>query len=584
MINFNQLETLNKCLIDWNVNYSIYPYNGYTINEVLCQFFDAINKGIITINEYTKLICGVMDWIKKEGLKEEVEKALDKMVQDGTLETIINENLFQDLNNKIDEIKNHTDDKLSEFEKKMLSTLEEVKEYAKQLVERKNTTVIYILKNEHDYGDSSLIKADDGTFTMIDCMWETNRDTLFKQLDKIGLKKLKYLLITHDHSDHIGNAPEIIRRYKPQYIVYKDGIDYDRLPQAEHEWDTKGYHERMLQACRENGVELIPARDQRLNIGENDYVQVYNSTYYDYSNLNGMSLTFVLNSCGTKSVFPGDSPAGAENNLRGRIGKVDLLKLSHHGADGGNTDAWFDELKPLICAINRTNDYNTYIVENNALKGVLRGGKVYSNDNNEFMCFKVYDGHISVECNETPFPLKFITVGDNYKFTDSTGNLAKPGIYPYKTDHYFIKDNGFVAMKEWVKLHGVDYYAGKSGALVKNDFIEGTDDGRPVWYWLNSKGELVQEWEFVTHNNNNYIIKPNGMMVANGWTSFQGKQYYADTNGVLFFEKWHQDPDGKYYYFYSDCSMVKSARIFINGKWYTFDDNGACTNPEGEQA
>lgn len=104
MINFNQLETLNKCLIDWNVNYSVYPYNGYTINEVLCQFFDAINKGIITINEYTKLISAIMNWIKDEGLKEEVEKALDKMIEDGTLDNIINKNLFGDILDRIQKL------------------------------------------------------------------------------------------------------------------------------------------------------------------------------------------------------------------------------------------------------------------------------------------------------------------------------------------------------------------------------------------------------------------------------------------------------------------------------------------------
>lgn len=117
MINFNQLETLNKCLIDWNVNYSVYPYNGYTINEVLCQFFDAINKGIITINEYTKMICAIMEWIKEEGLKEEVEKALDKMVEDGTFDDILNEKLLGDIMERLDEVENTNKEQSKAIEK-----------------------------------------------------------------------------------------------------------------------------------------------------------------------------------------------------------------------------------------------------------------------------------------------------------------------------------------------------------------------------------------------------------------------------------------------------------------------------------
>ena len=66
------------------------------------------------------------------------------------------------------------------------------------------------------------------------------------------VKELKYLFITHYHSDHIGNAPTIINKYKPKFIVYKEGIDFDRLPQVETEWDTKGYFERMIKACKDN--------------------------------------------------------------------------------------------------------------------------------------------------------------------------------------------------------------------------------------------------------------------------------------------------------------------------------------------
>ena len=101
MIEFKQLETLNQCLVDWNVNYSVYPYNGYTINEVLCQFFDAINKGIVVINDYTKWVDELMDWIKAEGLENEVKQALDKMINDGVFDNIINMDIFGDLNERI---------------------------------------------------------------------------------------------------------------------------------------------------------------------------------------------------------------------------------------------------------------------------------------------------------------------------------------------------------------------------------------------------------------------------------------------------------------------------------------------------
>lgn len=102
-MNYVQLERLNKCLIDWNVNYSVYPYGGYTINEILCQFFDAINKSVDVVNEYTKMVGALKEWIETEGLKNEVNMALDKMVEDGTLDKIINQKLFEELNENVGE-------------------------------------------------------------------------------------------------------------------------------------------------------------------------------------------------------------------------------------------------------------------------------------------------------------------------------------------------------------------------------------------------------------------------------------------------------------------------------------------------
>lgn len=589
------IEKINNCKVSCSSIRSVYEWDGLTWQELICEVFKGVNDCIETVNNYTNLVSDIVKWITNEGLENEVKKGLDKLIEDGTISEIINGEIFGNILNDITRlenlIKNNADDIENvkiEMEALKEKILTDVKEALKGLVTRveklenkPSVTEIFILKNEKDYGDCSLIKADDGSYSMIDCMWETNYNTLIKQLNKIGVKKLKYLFITHDHSDHIGNAPTIIKLLRPDYLVCKTDIDYSRLPPEETSWDTKGYHDRMIQACNDNGTEVIPANDQEIKIGFNDTVKLYNSHFYDYSNLNGMSVTYMLKSYGCKALFVGDSPASCENNLRNQIGRVDLLKLSHHGADGGNTDEWINELKPLIGCINRLREYKTFIVENNALKVIREGGKIYSNDNNEFMSFSIIDGRIIPNCNEYILPCKFITVGDKFKLTDYSGNIATTGIYSYKTDQYFVKENGFVAQGEWVHYHGVYYYANSSGVLVKNQFVEGTDNGQKVWYWMNDRAELVNGWEFVNYNNNSYIIKPNGMMVDSGWTSFQGNHYYAGKNGPLYHEKWLEE-EGKYYYFYSDCTMVKSEKIFINGKWYTFDSDGVCTTPNGE--
>ncbi|WP_242944964.1 ComEC/Rec2 family competence protein, partial [Clostridium perfringens] len=328
-------------------------------------------------------------------------------------------------------------------------------------------TIIYNLKNkEGSYGDCIVIKADDGTFSMIDCFMEENYQVQIQQLDKIGLTKLKYLFITHDHSDHVGNAPKIIEKYRPDFIVYKDSIDYSRLPSVEQEWDTKGYHDRMLAAADKFGVQKIVANDQQFKIGKNDYIEAFASKFYDYTNENSMSVNYLLVSHGTKSLFPGDSTTATEAHLQNRIGKIDLYKLSHHGADGGNSDKRFEELQARYCLIDRLDVYKKDIIKNFALKCLKYGGKVYSNDNNDMTVFKITRGVVYPCCHEYKLPLQFLDYySGKYKMTNEAGGIATKGIYPYKSDFYFVKDDGFIATNEWIKHDGVDYHAGATGAL-----------------------------------------------------------------------------------------------------------------------
>ena len=454
-------------------------------------------------------------------------------------------------------------------------------DYTSERMQDNTETIIYNLKNkEGSYGDCIVIKSDDGTFSMIDCFMEENFQIMIQQLDKIGVTKLKYFFATHDHSDHIGNAPAIIEKYRPDFIVFKDGIDYSRLPSQETEWDTKGYHDRMLAAADKFGVQKIVANDQQFKIGKNDYIEAFASKFYDYSNENNMSVNYLLVSHGTKSLFPGDSTVATETYLQNRIGKIDLYKLSHHGADGGNSDKRFEELQARYCLIDRLDVYKKDIIKNFALKCLKYGGKVYSNDNNDMTVFKITRGAIYPCCLEYKLPLQFLDYWNGtYKMTDSAGQIAVQGIYPYKTDYYFVKANGFIAMNEWIKFGEVDYHAGKTGALDRNCFIQGSYNDKTVYYWMNEKGEMsTGEKKLIYYNNNTYIIKDNGIMSSAEFIEYQQSWYYSLESGALVKNDWVLK-DSNYYWMKPNGVMASEETIFIEGKWYDFNGSGVCTNP-----
>ncbi|MGU8397534.1 MBL fold metallo-hydrolase [Clostridium perfringens] len=461
-----------------------------------------------------------------------------------------------------------------------IAKITEKLDYTSERMQDNTETIIYNLKNkEGSYGDCIVIKADDGTFSMIDCFMEENYQVQIQQLDKIGLTKLKYLFITHDHSDHVGNAPKIIEKYRPDFIVYKDGIDYSRLPSVEQEWDTKGYHDRMLAAADKFGVQKIVANDQQFKIGKNDYIEAFASKFYDYTNENSMSVNYLLVSHGTKSLFPGDSTTATEAHLQNRIGKIDLYKLSHHGADGGNSDKRFEELQARYCLIDRLDVYKKDIIKNFALKCLKYGGKVYSNDNNDITVFKITRGAIYPCCHEYKLPLQFLDYySGRYKMTNEAGGIATKGIYPYKSDFYFVKDDGFIATNEWIKHDGVDYHASKTGALDRNCFIQGTFNEKPCYYFMDANCKMVTGPKLIYYNNNTYIIKSNTLMASAEFIEYQQSWYYALETGALVKNDW-VFKDSNYYWMKPNGVMASEETLFIEGKWYDFNGSGVCTNP-----
>ncbi len=463
-----------------------------------------------------------------------------------------------------------------------IAKITEKLDYTAERMQDNTETIIYNLKNkEGSYGDCIVIKADDGTFSMIDCFMEENYQVQIQQLDKIGLTKLKYLFITHDHSDHVGNAPKIIEKYRPDFIVFKDGIDYSMLPSVEQEWDTKGYHDRMLAAADKFNVQKIVANDQQFKIGKNDYIEAFASKFYDYTNENSMSVNYLLVSHGTKSLFPGDSTVATETHLQNRIGKIDLYKLSHHGADGGNSDKRFEELQARYCLIDRLDVYKKDIIKNFALKCLKYGGKVYSNDNNDMTVFKISRGAIYPCCHEYKLPLQFLDYySGKYKMTNEAGGIATKGIYPYKSDFYFVKDDGFIAKNEWIKHDGIDYHASSSGALDRNCFIQGTFNEKPCYYWIDENCKMVIEPKLIYYNNNTYLIKSNTLMAEEEFYEYQANYYYAGKGGALKKNEWLYK-DSNYYWLKFNGVMASEETLFIEGKWYDFNGSGVCTNPEG---
>ena len=96
-MNLNErLKTLKPYNLNCNV-FSVYDYDGMSLQDLLCQFFTRINECIEKVNGTLDLV----QWLVNQGLKEEVANKLNSWLIDGTLSQIINETIFNELNEKL---------------------------------------------------------------------------------------------------------------------------------------------------------------------------------------------------------------------------------------------------------------------------------------------------------------------------------------------------------------------------------------------------------------------------------------------------------------------------------------------------
>ena len=79
-----------------------------TETEIIMKVLEKLNLVILNFNDLENKTLNNMKSLEKEvnyyldtGMRQEVEKKLDKMVEDGTLSNLINNEIFYDLNEQV---------------------------------------------------------------------------------------------------------------------------------------------------------------------------------------------------------------------------------------------------------------------------------------------------------------------------------------------------------------------------------------------------------------------------------------------------------------------------------------------------
>lgn len=209
-------------------------------------------------------------------------------------------------------------------------------------------------------GDSTLVTCGEDAM-LIDAADDSKGTAIQHYLQKQGVEKLKYLILTHPDSDHIGAAPVIITKF-----------DIDNVFMSNFEKDNKTYR-KLIQSLDDKRLKYsTPEVGSTYQLGSAEFTILAPSKVY--SEPNNASIAVLLQNGDNKFLFTGDAEEEAESDIleNGLSVDADVFQAGHHGSKTSNSEEFIKEVSPDYVVIS-CGEGNSYGHPNAATLNTLRG-------------------------------------------------------------------------------------------------------------------------------------------------------------------------------------------------------------------
>lgn len=399
-------------------------------------------------------------------------------------------------------------------------------------------------------------------------------DRLFRHLKQVGVKKLDFILGTHVHSDHIGSADEVLKRYPVDKFYLKRYSD-ERITTQWRLWDNLYNYDNAVKTALERGVNLIQDisdNDSHFTMGDMD-IQLYNyKNEYDSGGKlkkvfddNSNSIVAVVTVAGKKIYLGGDldNAEGAEDKLGPVIGKVDMMKWNHHyDATISNTVNFINNLSPSIVVQTSGSDINRESTRALLREKNIKIVKAFSHTKDATVFDIDEEGFTNVSEVFPDIP----TVREKW----------------YKEDGYwkYRLSDGEMTIG-WQKIDGVYYFFNGQGQMQAVKWLHLKDSREKIdgnWYYLNNNGDM-RETGWFNQDGNWYYITSTGARSYNELLEIAGQKYLFDKDGKML--TGHQVFNGKKMFFADSGALQTEGKPStwqkISSDWYFYDEDGLRT-------
>ena len=307
-------------------------------------------------------------------------------------------------------------------------------------------------------GDCILLENIDENGNVIHALIDTGRKinggVVCKFLEKHKVKKLVFLCITHSHGDHNGDTISVLDNYKVDLLIMKEydhhwcadgtqktyenilakaieknvkvlGVSFESLGSKEYSpSQSEDFIAVAKTAKKENFIyfneknvifefgsadikimnwQIFDSEGNLFITGKNnkDGKKVYRDIY-PWENENSLGILLIQGD--KKAFFSGDMnnlvknvggiKIGDEDRLKNEIGKIDLLKLGHHGYQNSNTTDYINILLPNYAVI--TNDVGREYIETTNFLLNNKVNYLYTTQDEYEICASIYNDEVTL--------------------------------------------------------------------------------------------------------------------------------------------------------------------------------------------
>ena len=204
-------------------------------------------------------------------------------------------------------------------------------------------------------GDAAALRTPNGRWIVIDGGPRTperdaGRRVVVPFLRGQGVGRVAVVVATHGDADHLGGLPAVVEAFDPE-LVLEPGEPLGRPLYLEFLAGVEASGARWHAARAGDRIEVdgvvleVLSPDSlwlRLPLEVNEHGVVLRVRYG-----------------AVRLLFQADAGLPVEGRLAGTVGRVEVLKVGHHGSKTATSDAWLDELAPreAVISVGRNNHY-----------------------------------------------------------------------------------------------------------------------------------------------------------------------------------------------------------------------------------